>query len=194
MNAAMGDDLEGLDVAELYQNPQYAFYLAGMEMSINRAMLRMQTLNALPMGRVVLTAPVVTGSVATYDLGRIADFAGVYEVRANTGDAYAAHAYRWEGGTTLVVPLYTADAEYVLLYRKKVPLLTPLCADDTTVDVPDELACLIPYYVKSEWYEDEDAAMAQRARTYFEKGVADYAAQSEYASPAFESKYKWEEL
>jgi len=194
MNVAAGDTLETATQAELYQNPQYAYYLAGLEMSVNRAIQRMQSLNLLPMGRVVLTSPVVTGRVATYDLSRIADFAGVYEVRANTGEAYAAHAYRWEGGTTLVVPFYTAEEEYVLLYRKKPTLLEPLCADDTEVGVPDELACLIPYYIKSEWYEDEDAALAKRARDYFEKGLMDYQAEGEVAAPRYESKYKWEEL
>ena len=194
MNATSGEVLETADVTELYQNPQYAYYLAGMEMSINRAVVRMQSANALPMGRSVLSMPVVTGSVATYDLSRIDDFAGVYEVRVNTGDAYTAHAYRWEGGTTLVVPFYSADEEYVLLYRRKVALLTPLCADDTEVDVPDELACLIPYYVKSEWYEDEDAAMAKRARDYFEQGLAAYAAEGETSVPRYEGKYKWEDL
>ena len=194
MFASAGDVLETSDLTDLYQNPQYAYYLAGMDMSINRAILRIEAANALPMGRLVLDSPVVTGTVATYDLGRIADFDSVYEVRAMDGERYAAHTYRWEGGTTLVVPSYSSDVEYVLLYRRKVQLLEPMCSDDTTLDIPDALAALVPYFVKSELYEEEDAAAAKRARDYFEKGLDAVVIEGENDMPRLECKYKWEEL
>ena len=194
MFASAGDALETATYGELYQNPQYAFYLAGMEMSVNRALVRMQSSGALPTGRLVLTGATVTGSVATYNLGSIADFDRVVGVMAADSSTYAAHAYRWEGGTTLVVPLYSPDETYVLLYRRKLTLLAPMCADDTSVDVPDALACLIPYYVKSELYEEEDAIAAERARRYFDEGLKRYLADVATDLPLLHCKYSWEEL
>ena len=194
MFASQGDVLETATFAELYQNPQYALYLAGMEMSVNRALSRMQTAGALPVGRQVLEGAAVTGSVATFNLGAIDDFESVVGLFAATRDTYAAHAYRWEGGTTLVVPLYSPDETYVLLYRRTVAVLPPMCADDVEVDVPEALGCLIPYFIKSELYEEEDSIAAERARRYFDDGLKRYVADLSHDLPRMHHKYSWEEL
>lgn len=194
MFAAYGDLTDEATLNELYQNPQYAPYLAGMEMSINRAVARMQTLGLLPPVRVVLANPVVTGSVATFNLGGIEDFMAVERVMVQTQDAYIAHAYSWEGGTTLVVPLFSPDETYVLLYRPYLRPLDSLSSDEEELAVPDALARLIPFYVKSELYEEDDASASERARHYFEVGLQQWAAQQEAPTPRVAVKYAWEEL
>ncbi len=192
MFASLGDMLETATLAELYQNSQYAVYLAGMDAAINRALYRLQSV--LPKGRVELTSPAVTGSVATFNLGNISDFDGVSELREQTDTQYAAHAYRWEGGTTLVVPLYRPDRRYVLLYRRSVKPIEPMADDDYTLPIPDALAALIPYYVKAELYEEEDPTAARAALEYFDTSLSRYQYEGESDQPQFVCKYSWEEL
>ena len=195
MFASYAEVTEASTVTELYQNPQYAPYLAGMEMSINRAMLRMQTLGLLSPARVVLQmTPVVTGAVATFDLGGLPDLVGVEGLMCMADGEYTAQAYRWEGGTTLVVPLYRKGGEYVLLYTRRLPLLTPMCPDEVELPIPDALAALVPYYVKSELYEEEDAVGAANARRYFEKGLEDYPRVAEQPAPTVAVRYGWRDV
>lgn len=169
MFAAYADLLDE-PTAQLYENTQYAPYLADMEMCINRAMQRMSAMGLL-VKRIPLAEAVVTDGLATYNLAAIADFEGVVGVIKQDADGLTAQAYQWAGGTTLVVPYFSASAVYVLLYRPIVTPLAPMCPDDTPIPLPEGLACLLPYYIKSELYEEEDAVAASRARNYFEAGL-----------------------
>ena len=193
MGVTNGEILENLDLVELYQNPQYACYLTGLEASVNRALARMRALGALRPSSTTLAAPVVTGTVATYDLTAVERLDEVLDLWEKTEDGYAAHPYRREGND-LVVPFYSSEAEYVLTYRETLELLEPMCADETELGVPSNLAVLIPYFVKSELTEEEDAVLAKRARDYFEQGVKASVTSEENDMPRLRCTYRWEEL
>ena len=192
MFASYGDVLEEHTYVELADNPQYATYLAAMDNSINRAVLYMQSSDVLPKCEATLSAPCVSGSVATFNLATIPDLERVVALYCATPKQYATCSYIWEGGTTLVVPLYQAG-EYVLVYEKKWREVDALSADDTDLPIPDALCCLIPYFVKSELYEEEDMQAAKNAKAVFEEGVANYRQKSN-TSQSLRAVYQWSEL
>ena len=43
--------------------------------------------------------------------------------------------------------------------------------EDTEIPIPDEIASLVPYYVKSELYREEDISEADNARAWFTAGL-----------------------
>ena len=190
--ASYGDILETHSYTELMNNPQYAPYLGAMDGAINRAVYAMQARGILPKARCILPAPCVTGRVATFNLAGIQDLERVDLVQLVTPTQCATCSYVWEGGTTLVVPLYQ-EGDYFLVYDRRYTPVDGLCDEQTQLPIPDALASLIPYYVKAELYEEEDAAASQKARRYFEQGLADWL-DGERVSPAFRRAYSWEEL
>lgn len=171
MFASYGDVLEEHTYAELADNPQYAPYLAAMDGSVNRAVLYMQSAGVLPRATCTLTSPVVTGSVATFNLAGVEDLERVVALYRMSTAQHTTCSYVWEGGTTLVVPLYE-HGDYVLVYDKRWQCVDSLTPDDTELDLPNALAALLPYYIKAELYEEEDAAEAKKARAYFEQALA----------------------
>ena len=194
MFAAYGELLEQATTRELYENPQYAPYLADMEMCINRAISRMQSMGLVGIGRHALTGAVVTGSVATFNLSALSDLVGVIGVVQTDDTGCWAHGYQWAGGTTLVVPQYSSAAAYELLYRRQITPLAPMSDDDTVIPLPDGLAVLLPYYIKSELYEEEDAVAAAKARDYFEKGLSAWPRDMGVGAPPMTLRYSVEAL
>ena len=50
--------------------------------------------------------------------------------------------------------------------------MTNLTPDSYVLPLDEEVAALIPYWIKSELYEEENFAAARSARNYFMEGVA----------------------
>lgn len=77
--------------------------------------------------------------------------------------------------TTENEKLIVADrcGEYRMLYVPKFTHLTPPMVWTTTMDtkLTDELLALIPYFVKSELYEEDEPQMAAQARNIFEASL-----------------------
>ena len=192
MFASYGDVLEAHTATQLADNPRYSPYMAAMVGSVNRALCTIQARGVMPTHSVRLAAPCVSGGVATFNLAAIDDLDRVERVLAYTATGCSACSYIWEGGTTLVVPLWQ-QGDYVLVYSPRLSLLPTDCSDDAVLPVPEALAALIPYFVKSELYAEEDAADAALARRYFEQGLAVYRPQEGH-SARFCGTYRWEDL
>lgn len=192
MFASYGDVLETHSYTELCANPAYAPYVTAMDHSINRAMWYAQVHGAIPPATHPLASPIVEGNRAVFALDDIPDLERVEGVMLVTPTQYAACPYVWEGGTTLVVPLYRAG-EYVLRYTRRLTPVDGLTEESVELPLPDAVAALIPYYVKSDLYEEEDAASAKAAGDIFRQGVAAFVAQGEGVQP-LRQVYNWEDL
>lgn len=192
MFASYGDDLEAHSATQLADDPRYAPYMAGMVGSINRAVLAMQGRGLLPAQCATLASPCVSDGTATFNLGGIAGLDMVLRVLVYTAAGCRACSYIWEGGTTLVVPLWV-EGTYVLVYTVRYTPLQADCEDDAALPIPDALAALVPYYIKSELFAEEDAEDAAMARRYFEQGLATYL-ERRADNPRFAATYNWEEL
>ena len=93
------------------------------------------------------------------------------EVMLDSGGVYG-YAEEWqiEGDTTLVIPGETVG-EYTVFYRAYPQTIDATTEDSVEIDVPAEVAHLLPLYIASELYKDDDLAMATMWRNEWEDGL-----------------------
>lgn len=71
------------------------------------------------------------------------------------------------GGKYLVFPDSYAG-EFEFFYDAKPEMLTLTTADDTVIDMPDDAVVLLPLYMASQLYKDDDITVATYYRNEFE--------------------------
>lgn len=81
-----------------------------------------------------------------------------------------AEDWAMEGDTWLVLP-GNVTGTYTLWYRAYPPRLTASSADDTELELPEEAAALVPLYIASELYKEDDLSMATMWRNEYEDGL-----------------------
>ena len=74
-----------------------------------------------------------------------------------------------EGNRLMIFAGY--NGEIVLHYYPSAPAITRDMLNADEVDIPDELARIIPYYVKSELMSRSEPALAIQARNEFEEAL-----------------------
>ena len=81
-----------------------------------------------------------------------------------------AEDWAMEGDTWLVLP-GNVTGTYTLWYRAYPPKLTASSTDDTELALPEEAAALVPLYIASELYKEDDLSMATMWRNEYEDGL-----------------------
>lgn len=71
----------------------------------------------------------------------------------------------------VLLPSVIGGEQYDVFYSPKIHRVTSETPENTDIPIPDELAALIPYYVKGELYREEDVGEADNARAWFTAGV-----------------------
>lgn len=95
--------------------------------------------------------------------------AEIYDLGVSGNEYIVADKYFQEADKTLVIPR-EEEGIYVIHYRaypKQITLATP---DDEELALDPEVAALIPLYMASQLYIDDDASVAAQYRNYFEVG------------------------
>ena len=115
------------------------------------------------------------GKMYKFDLSASLDFFDVDRVIMQAENAYNGYyPYRMEG-KMLVLLSPDEAASFSLLYH---PTVTPPSVwenDAELVGVPDELARLIPYFIKGELFREEEPGEAAEAMAWFEQRLASIA-------------------
>ena len=182
MFAGYEDILEEMTFSELYQNERYQPYVMGIDMGVNRAYSYLLSQQLVPLSRLHLEP---TGDGYTVDLKTLDPYIGkVFGVEDQHGSAVV----YWMEGTTIVVPFSYTGQTLTVRYTPKWVRVDNTTSDDYLLPLDDEVAALIPYWIKSELYEEENYAAARNARAYFEEGVARLK-QSQGEGMAFVVKY-----
>ncbi len=163
------------NIANLEYDAEYGKYLVNMDESINRALLRLSAVGALPLK--THTFEMYKGKKAErINLSeKITDFYRLIKVIKETSDSYESdYRYDLETDTVIRIPAQEEDCEITLVYEPQESIITDETSNkDTFSNVPDELAVLIPYFVKSELFEEEQPEFAAQARNLFESSIAD---------------------
>jgi len=173
---ASEEQLTSANIADYYGDTDLNSYLFKMPESINRAFERIKEDAVAP--KVSVLESTLTHTHDTYtvhtiiDLTQIADYERLDRVTYMSayGEYTGSCSYILEEDT-LYLP-YQADGVYTLIYFKVLPYLTSTTLDTATLNVPDKLLRLIPYFVKSELYEEEQPQLAVHARNLFEAGLS----------------------
>lgn len=97
--------------------------------------------------------------------------AELYDLGESSNDYIVANDYFQEADKTLVIPREKAGI-YVIHYRAYPSQITLATEDDFEMSLDPEVAALIPLYMASQLYKDDDNAIATVYRNEFEVGRA----------------------
>lgn len=172
----MGDDIT-VDKLDTYaQDDTYSGYLVNMPGSVNRCFSVLESRGVLPPESKTLTASdgVASGAFIRFNLpSLIENFYDIDRVVSETSDGeYCGDCdYQTEGDTLVLERYDDEDITYTVLYRPTIPRVESLTDDDWEIPVPENIAALIPYFVKGDLYRDDEPNEASEARNWFEAGI-----------------------
>ena len=168
-------DLGVDDLQNMASDENYGSYIVNMNGSISRALDRIE--NACVM-------PVVREELANYsmrknnhhmrvDLTQIKDLFMIDRIIAeyDNGEYDGNVSYALEGDI-LILP-NVKNVNYILLYYPTIKTIDDSVSDHDLMWIPDRLARLIPYFVKSELFQEEEPSLAAEARNLFEASLDD---------------------
>ena len=162
------------DLSDLAGIENYRTYLLNMNGSINRCFSAIERRKVLPLKEFQLNATdaVASGSFWRFDLSRlIPDYYDLERIVYECEDAYIGDLdYRREGNV-LVLQYFDREGTYRALYSPRIKRLNDLSGYLEELDIPDEISCLIPYFIKGDLYRDDEPNEASEARNWFEQGL-----------------------
>lgn len=165
-------DIAVSDLSNLYQDGNYGSYLVNMPGAINRAFDRIQQKGVLRSKTITLENGTVGEYYTRYSLDNITDFYSlervIYEGLYGKYDGNI--AYRIEGSEILLPNLEEGES-YRIVYKPTIAKVTGITEDTAEINLPDDVAGLIPYFIKSELYEEDETDVAIHARNVFEAGL-----------------------
>ncbi len=169
------DVVEAENIRTLEGEEAFRPYLFAMTGSINRCLCDVEARRILPTRLYPLSKGEAEewNGMRSHDLGGIADFYDIERVTASGVGYYEGDCPYFVEGSTLLLPKAREDASYTLLYYPKIRRLTE-AADNTgeLEGIPEEIAALIPYYVKGDLYREDEPNEAGEARNWYESGMA----------------------
>lgn len=152
----------------------YGYYLSRMPGAINRAFSVIERRHVLPVKAVRLTSD--CHGMARFDLKAAAP--DLYDVERITyeSDGYydTSVDYHLEGGA-LIVHDFEKDAAYTLLYYPSIKRVSAGTPDTEEIDLPDEIAEVIPYAIKGDLFRADNEGEADAARAFFEAALHEIA-------------------
>lgn len=187
------DDYTADDISKLEKDEECKDYIANMPGAINRCLANLEGRDVLPVKRAVLSvlAGEAYGGRVRYALSHVLpDLFKVERVawESERGGYISTVRYVREGDSLMLSEI--SDKErYIILYRPRVARVNALTDNNTVLDIPEHIAALIPYYVKSELYRIDEPDEAQEARNLYETGLAEIAYESEGVQTKVESVY-----
>lgn len=173
MFANYSDDLTDENVDEI-SNEEYTQYLVNMNASINRALGRIESAGVLPLKTISITPATAKESTSSdtfsrYDLKTLAsDFLSLSRIAKESARGYIPSVpYHIEGTVVVLEPLKEGE-QYIVVYRRRPARISIASVSSTTVDAPDNIAEIIPYYIKADLFEEDEPNLALQARNIFE--------------------------
>lgn len=119
-----------------------------------------------------LTLPLTSGRYKVSLSHYRSDFRALEELKLETAVGYgAAEDWTLEGDDVLVLPGSLAGT-YTVWYAAYPAKITAETADEAELGLPEELCVLLPLYIASELYKEDELAMATMWRNEFEDGLA----------------------
>ena len=152
-----------------YDTSKIRAYLCGMNNSILRAVDRMKNLALIPDKLIELPSN-EKSEVKRYSLSELGINGEVQEVLVLDGLTIHEADYALISGYLSI--FVERGKSYFIKFQ---PKNEGKFEDNDELDIPDELARLIPYFIKAELYEEEEPSLAVASRNMFEGYLKEYA-------------------
>lgn len=181
-NLGYGLNEDGLNA--LLSDDNYNVYLYAMTGAINRCFADLESKGATPIKSMVLRRDHLTDGV--FDLNSIEEYSSLDSVTDKDGR----NVEFVKKGNYLYPPPLLSDEDYcVIYYHVGIPRIGEGTGNSEQIILPDELARLIPYFIKGEVYREEDPNEAGEARNWYEQGVVQYLAKDVRTQNVIVSRY-----
>ena len=145
-------------------------FLKNMRGSVNRCFSVIESKGVLA-DRSALALPSFNGSFSSFDLPEDC-YTPVRLARYSEDSVFGNVAFERQG-EKIVIPDYDINSTYVLIYKPKIKRLSFGVNDFEELDVPENVASFIPFYIKGELFRDEEPNEAGEARNWFEAAMAE---------------------
>ena len=176
-------------ITNLMNDENYAGYLVNMRGAINRALDRIKNACVLPLKSawVDMAAIEDMGNYFSYDLTKIEDFFMLERVVYTDGPVYNGDfEYEMEGKTIVLEKL---PGHYKVLYYPTVDYVSADMSDTDSLSIPEDIARLIPYFIKGDLYQEDEPNLAADARNTFEACLEDIKKQQQGRTSVMQMKY-----
>lgn len=181
------------DLKEMKLNEDYSIYLSSMAAVCNEALRRICTTYKYIIKTATITLE-TTGTYNKYNLKSIIPdfYKFISLIKEIPADSYYEKTlnYRFEGESTIIIP-NDSEAIYSLEYYAYPTKITTDTLDTFELDISEEVAVLLPFYIASELYKDDDLVLATTYRNQFESGIAELTNIGSSDAPQFESLTGW---
>ena len=170
------DSVLTLDKISTYSSEaKYARFLNNMTNSINRAIDIINYKKIIPEKSIEMSKmDIKEGKINNrYSLLSLKDFVSVSRIiYEDSKYCYREKVPFEREGNNLVITNKYLPESLILLYNPKVNGISESSSDnDEIVDLPDELARLIPYFIKFDLYQEDEPNIAVAAKSVFEQGI-----------------------
>ena len=181
--------VENLEDVESDNN--YKDLFSRMPAAIMRAMNRIKAAGVIPKKTYDAAAVEDNTNIARYDLStEISDFSKLVRVVVSGNNFYCGnYPYTFEGINVVLFGL-RKGWNVTFIYEPKLPFINIVSDNATEIPLPEELASIIPYFVKADIYEQDEPELSTQARNIFEGMLAAYVPQEENVEAFVESVYK----
>lgn len=176
----LGQDIDGEYLSQLKSDAVYRLYLSNMAGAINRCFSVLEQRRMLPLRSCRLTEGAIVarlGGYAKYDMKKIGDFFDLDRITAIRDGEYIGNVPIFREGELVILP--EDGAEYTAVYYPTVKRVTSVTDDMEELAVPEDIAAVIPYFIKSDLYRSEDPREAAEARNIFEGTIEEMHIRSE---------------
>lgn len=175
MFASYDRDITAETVDSLRGDAAFRDYLYNMPQAINRAfgiienkrVLPERTVDYLPNGSNHIAVPLTVEAVTGAPGG---EFKRVIYSACGRINWVPFTDYVVSDGE-VILPSVVAGEAYRVCYAPRLARITAETSDLMEIPIPDDVAALIPYFVKGDLYREEDAAEASNARNWFDAGL-----------------------
>ena len=160
---------------DLEKNEDYSDYLINMTGSLNRCFADLENKRVLPQKKYQLPQKDEECGFLKYEFDDIdKNFFDVDRVvYSNAYGEYEPKAdYHTEGRTLVLRGINFEDEMYTVLYRPRLKRVEPWTEDDTELDIPDNIAAFIPYFIKGDLYVADEPSEAEAAKLIYEAAMA----------------------
>jgi hypothetical protein len=165
-------NLENMD--SILGEKRFAKYLNNMLCSINRAIDIINHKNILPEKKLSLDTLLTTYGVSNnrFDLAKTSDVMAISRIVYEEGNTYISRVpYEKEGSVLVVDSRYNPKNLSVVYYPRIASIGEDISDDDDIPGLPDNLARLIPYYIKFDLYQEDEPDLAVKGKETFEEGL-----------------------
>lgn len=173
-------DMDISSLQTMISNENYGSYIVNMKGSIARALDRIENACVVPTKVYTIKNEdtIFNKYHIRFDLSKIEDFFAIDRISAeySNGEYDGSVSYELEGNELI---LNNANAQYRIIYYPKIKTIDDSIEDTDDIWIPDNIARLIPYFIKGDLYQEEEPNLAADARNIFEACLDDLKVQAQ---------------